>query len=87
MVLSLFEPLKFYCIRTGIHQILVRIANTVDPDQKQSDLGLHCLSDKRQTVQTWIRLMEHTHSDLTEQSDLGLQTHISAGNRGKLIEI
>ena len=63
-------------IRSGIHQLLVRVANRVDPDQKQSDLGLHCLSDK--TVQTWIRLMEHTNSDLTEQSDLGLLCLFSA---------
>ena len=34
--------------RDGIHKNSVRIANRVDPDQtalqKQSDLGLHCLS-------------------------------------------
>ena len=69
-------------IRTGIHQLLVRIANRVDPDQKQSDLGLHCLSDKRQTIQTWISMMEHTNSDLTEQSisDLDLLCLISDKN-------
>ena len=33
-------------IRAGTHKILVRIANREDSDQKkQSDLGLHCLSD------------------------------------------
>ena len=37
-------------IRAGIHKILARIANREDPErlllhkQKQSDLGLHCLS-------------------------------------------
>ena len=30
--------------RAGIHKMLVRIANSEDPDQKQFDLGLHCLS-------------------------------------------
>ena len=37
-----------WVIRAGIHKKLVRIANREDPDQtafqKQSDLGLHCLS-------------------------------------------
>ena len=31
-------------IRAGIHKLLVRIANRADPNQKQSDLGLCCLS-------------------------------------------
>ena len=33
-------------IRAKIHKMLVRIANSADPDslKKQSDLGLHCLS-------------------------------------------
>ena len=31
-------------IMAGIHKMLVRLANREDPDQKQSDLGLHCLS-------------------------------------------
>ena len=35
-------------LRTGNNKMLVRIANREDPDQtafqKQSDLGLHCLS-------------------------------------------
>ena len=31
-------------IRAGINKMLVRIANREDPDQTQSDLGLHCLS-------------------------------------------
>ena len=30
--------------RTGIHKMLIRIANREDPDQTASDLGLHCLS-------------------------------------------
>ena len=40
---------KMLLFKTGIHKMLVRIANREDPDQtasfqKQSDLGLHCLS-------------------------------------------
>ena len=33
-------------IKAGFHQMLVKIAKKLDPDQtqKQSDLGLHCLS-------------------------------------------
>ena len=31
-------------IKLKIHKLLVRIANKKDPDQTQSDLGLHCLS-------------------------------------------
>ena len=37
-------------IKAGFHQMLVKIAKWLDPDQtqkqseKQSDLGLHCLS-------------------------------------------
>ena len=31
-------------IEAGIHKMLIRIANTEDPVQEQSDLGLHCLS-------------------------------------------
>ena len=31
-------------IGAGIHKILVRIANREEPDQKQSDLFLHCLA-------------------------------------------
>ena len=30
--------------RAGIHNVYVRIANGNDPDQKQSDLCLRCLS-------------------------------------------
>ena len=30
-------------IKSGIHEMLVRIANRDDPDQKQSNLSLHCL--------------------------------------------
>ena len=39
---------KVYVFRAGIHKMPVRIANKEDPDQtasqKQSDLGLPCLS-------------------------------------------
>ena len=37
---------KLLVSRAGIHKMLVRIANGEDPDQtqKQSDLGLRCLS-------------------------------------------
>ena len=31
-------------LRAESLKMLVRIANREDPDQKQSDLGLHCLS-------------------------------------------
>ena len=31
-------------IWAGIHRMLVRMANKVDPDQTASDLGLPCLS-------------------------------------------
>ena len=31
-----------WVIRAEFHRILVRIANREDPDQTQSDLGLHC---------------------------------------------
>ena len=31
-------------IRAGFHEMLVRIATRADLDQKQSDLGLCCLS-------------------------------------------
>ena len=31
-------------IRAGIHKMLIRIANREDPDQKQSDVSLSCLS-------------------------------------------
>ena len=34
---------KTWVIRTGIHKMLVHIANSEDPDQTGSDLGLHCL--------------------------------------------
>ena len=46
-------PKTMFVIRTGIHKMLVRIANRQDPDQtasvrlllkKQSDLGLCCVS-------------------------------------------
>ena len=40
--------MKMWVIRAGIHKMLIRLANREDPDktppQKQSDLGLHCLS-------------------------------------------
>ena len=35
---------KMLVIRAGIHKMLVRIANREDPDKKQYDLGLHCLT-------------------------------------------
>ena len=35
---------KMLVRRTGIDKMLVRIANRKDLLQKQSDLGLHCLS-------------------------------------------
>ena len=37
---------KMWVIRAGIHKMHARVANREDPDQtnKQSDLGLHCLS-------------------------------------------
>ena len=35
---------KFQTLRAEIHTRLVRITNREDPDQKQSDLGLCCLS-------------------------------------------
>ena len=35
---------KRLVFRAGIHKMLIRIANREDPDQKQSDLGLCCLS-------------------------------------------
>ena len=31
-------------IRADIHKMLARITNREDPEQKQSDLGLNCLS-------------------------------------------
>ena len=41
--------LKILVFRAEVHNMLVRIANREDPDQtasanRQSDLGLHCLS-------------------------------------------
>ena len=33
-----------YVFRADIHKMLVIITNREDPDQKQSDLGLSCLS-------------------------------------------
>ena len=36
---------KMLAINDGIHKVLLRIANSEDPDQtasKESDLGLHC---------------------------------------------
>ena len=35
---------KMLVIGAGFHKLLVRIANREDRDQKQSDLGLCCLS-------------------------------------------
>ena len=32
---------KMSVFRTGIHKLLVRLANREDPDQTASDLGLH----------------------------------------------
>ena len=34
---------KMLVMMSGSHKMLVRIANREDPDQKQSDLDLHCL--------------------------------------------
>ena len=46
-ILFLFSY-KMLVIRSGIHKMLARVANRKDHDQmvsqKQSDLGLHCLS-------------------------------------------
>ena len=35
---------KIMVIRADIHKMHARIANREDPDLKQSDLGLHCMS-------------------------------------------
>ena len=32
-----------FAVNAETHKMVVRIGNREDPDQKQSDLGLHCL--------------------------------------------
>ena len=41
---SLFLLNKMLVFRAGIHKMLFRISNSEDLVQKQSDMGLHCLS-------------------------------------------
>ena len=47
-------------IRAGSHKMLVRIANKEDPDQKQSNLGLRCLSMPRLAGQLLFEILEHS---------------------------
>ena len=45
---------KTLVIRAGINKMLVRIANSEDPDQKQSDQGLHWLATSfSQSTSVW----------------------------------
>ena len=57
-----------WLLRTGIHQILVRIANREDPDQiASSDQGLRYLSRPFWQA-TRVKILEHLHVQYLPES-------------------